>query len=318
MTIINIPLTLASTAPTSMIPEVSAHYARRDIRTANQKIDRATWISMIISIPAAVGLAVLAGPVVQLLFPGTNGEGSLLLILGAITIILNGNSNISNGVLQGIGKPKIPMIHAAIALVADVHGHAVSLYFTDLGIYTIVIAMIVYAVVMCLLNEAAMRKYMRHVNPWRTAYLNPLLASVPMALVAGGVYYGLNFLLPEGRIFLTVGSMLAIGLGGIVYLFAYLFISRPDEEVAGGSSGGNVTLARIRRKISDKNMFQFQKIFFLFQTSGIAGKAAIGNQELYGREREQKFCYAPQHRPQPERTCGASPFCKASLQAISP
>ena len=84
------------------------------------KTDRATWISMLISIPAAVGLAVLSGPITRLIFPGTNGVGGQLLILGGITIILNGNSNITNGVLQGIGKPKLPMIHAAIALVADV------------------------------------------------------------------------------------------------------------------------------------------------------------------------------------------------------
>lgn len=32
--------------------------------------------------------------------PGTNGVGGQLLILGGITIILNGNSNITNGVLQ--------------------------------------------------------------------------------------------------------------------------------------------------------------------------------------------------------------------------
>ena len=120
MTLINIPLTLASTAPTSMIPEVSAHYAMHDIEGANMKTDRATWISMLISIPAAVGLAVLSGPITRLIFPGTNGVGGQLLILGGITIILNGNSNITNGVLQGIGKPKLPMIHAAIALVADV------------------------------------------------------------------------------------------------------------------------------------------------------------------------------------------------------
>ena len=69
------------------------------------KTDRATWISMLISIPAAVGLAVLSGPITRLIFPGTNGVGGQLLILGGITIILNGNSNISNGVLQGIGKP---------------------------------------------------------------------------------------------------------------------------------------------------------------------------------------------------------------------
>lgn len=248
MTIINIPLTLASTAPTSMIPEVSAHYARKDIRTANEKIDRATWISMFISIPAAVGLAVLAGPVVRILFPGTNGEGALLLVLGAITVILNGNSNISNGVLQGIGKPRIPMIHAAIALVVDVIAMFALLFFTDLGIYTIVIAMIIYAVVMCLLNEISMRKYMRHVNPWRSAYLNPLMASVPMALVAGGVYYGLNAVLPKGRLILGVELMLAIGLAGIVYLFAYLMISRPDEEELAMLPGGRI-LARLAGRL---------------------------------------------------------------------
>ena len=153
MTLINIPLTLASTAPTSMIPEVSAHYAMHDIEGANMKTDRATWISMLISIPAAVGLAVLSGPITRLIFPGTNGVGGQLLILGGITIILNGNSNITNGVLQGIGKPKLPMIHAAIALVADVIAMALLLVFTNLGVYTIVIALIVYAVVMCRLND---------------------------------------------------------------------------------------------------------------------------------------------------------------------
>lgn len=164
MTLINIPLTLASTAPTSMIPEVSAQYAKHDIDSARDKIDRATWISMFISIPCAVGLAVLAGPITRLLFPRTEGAAAQLMMLGVITIILNGNSNISNGVLQGIGKPNIPMINAAIALVVDVIAMAILLLVTDLGVYSIVIAMIIYAVVMCLLNERAMKKYMEYKN----------------------------------------------------------------------------------------------------------------------------------------------------------
>ena len=36
---------------------------------------------MLISIPAAVGLAVLSGPITRLIFPGTNGVGGQLLIL---------------------------------------------------------------------------------------------------------------------------------------------------------------------------------------------------------------------------------------------
>ena len=245
MTIINIPLTLASTAPTSMIPEVSAHYAENDIPMANSKIDRATWLSMFISIPAAIGLAVLSGPVVRLLFPVTNGVGGWLLVLGAITIILNGNSNISNGVLQGIGKPRLPMIHAAIALVVDIISMAVLLYLTDLGVYSIVISMVIYAVVMCLLNERSMKKYMGYKNPWRNAYLYPLLASVPMALVAGGVYYGLYTLIHSNFISLCVAIVLAVA----VYLIAYLKFSKPSEEELRMIPGGSY-LVRIVRKIN--------------------------------------------------------------------
>lgn len=245
MTLINIPLTLASTSPTSMIPEVSAHYAMHDRKGANEKIDRATWISMIISIPAAVGLAVLSGPVTRLIFGETNGVAAKLLIIGGITIILNGNSNISNGVLQGIGKPNIPMIHAAIALGADVIVMALLLLLTDLGVYAIVLSMVVYAVVMCLLNERAMKKYMRHKNPWKKAYLYPLVASIPMGLVAGGVYYGLYLLVPSNFLCLCVSVVLAV----IVYFGVYLFVSRPSKEELFMMPGGSI-LYRVAGKMN--------------------------------------------------------------------
>lgn len=245
MTLINIPLTLASTAPTSMIPEVSAHYAMRDRKGANEKIDRATWISMIISIPAAVGLAVLSGPVTRLIFGETNGVAAQLLIIGGITIILNGNSNISNGVLQGIGKPNIPMIHAAIALGADVIVMALLLLLTDLGVYAIVLSMVVYAVVMCLLNERAMKKYMKHKNPWKKAYLYPLIASIPMGLVAGGVYYGLYFLVPSNLLCLCISVVLAV----IVYFVVYLLVSKPSKEELTMLPGGRI-LYRVAGKLN--------------------------------------------------------------------
>ncbi len=251
MTLINIPLTLASTAPMSMIPEVSAHYARRDMAMAHEKIDRATWISMLISIPAAVGLAVLSGPITRLIFPVTNGVGAQLLILGAVTIILNGNSNISNGVLQGIGKPNIPMINAAIALVVDVIAMLVLLFFTDLGIYAVVIAMIIYAVVMCLLNEIAMKKYVRYRNKWHI-YLHPLLAAVPMAAVAGGVYYGLYALLAKTALHAQLVNVLCLGvavvLAAAVYFVVYLMVADLSDEEIAMIPGGRI-LKRLARRL---------------------------------------------------------------------
>ena len=68
MTLINIPLTLASTAPTSMIPEVSALYATGDIEATRECIDQTVQLSMVVSAPCAMGLAVLAQPIVFLLY----------------------------------------------------------------------------------------------------------------------------------------------------------------------------------------------------------------------------------------------------------
>ena len=245
-TLINIPLTLASTAPTSMLPEVSAHYAKGDIDLACTKIDRATWISMIISIPSAIGLAVLSQPVTKLIFRGSNGVAGNLLILGAVTVILNGNSNITNGVLQAIGKPNLPMIHAAISLAADMVAMVLLLSFTDLGIYSIVIAMIVYAVVMCVLNEFSVRKYLGYRNPWMKAYIIPLAASIPMAAIAGGVYYGVHMLVRSNVISLGISVLLAV----IVYFGVYILISKPTDSELRLIPGGNYLVkiaSRFRR-----------------------------------------------------------------------
>ena len=220
LTIINIPLTLAGAAPTSMIPEVSALYAQHRRKAARRKIDEATQLSMFISIPAAVGLAVLAYPITRLLFPNTNGTAGTLLLIGAVTIIFNTNSNVSNGVLQGIGKANLPMWNAAIALVINVGLLVALLQLTSLGIYAVLVATIVYSIVICILNDISMKKYIHYKNPWGTVYLCPLLASIPMGVAAGAIYYLLELVTGSN----LIGLLFAIAIGGMIYLSFYTTI----------------------------------------------------------------------------------------------
>ena len=137
------------------------------------------------------------------------------------------------------------MIHAAIALAADVVTIILLLNFTNLGIYAVVISMIVYAVVMCFLNDRSMKKYMRYKTPWMKAYITPFLASVPMAAVAAGVYYGLYALIHSNFISLGVAVLLAV----IVYFAAYLLISKPGEEELRMIPGGGL-LVKVTRKFT--------------------------------------------------------------------
>ena len=244
MSIINIPLTLSSAAPTSMIPEVSALYATGDIDETRRRVDQTVQLSMFISIPCAVGLAVLAQPIVSLLFGGTNGVAGKLLMLGSFTILLNGMSNISNGVLQGIGKPKIPMITAAVALVVDVIVVVALLMFTDLGIYALLVAMIVYAIVVCVMNDFFMKKYLGYKNPWKAAYVSPLIASAVMGVVAAGVYYGFHAILPSNIICLGVSIILAAA----AYFLVYILVDKTASERLSRMPGG-AYLVRIAQRI---------------------------------------------------------------------
>ena len=244
MTIINIPLTLSSTAPTSMIPEVSALYATGDIEATRECIDQTVQLSMVVSAPCAMGLAVLAQPIVFLLYGNSTGLAANLLILGSFSILLNGMSNISNGVLQAIGQQRIPVITAAIALVVDIVVVIVLLFTTNLGVYALLIAMVIYSVVVCVLNDRAMKKYLQYKNPWKEGYLYPVLASVPMGIVAGCICYGLNIFVKSNFICLIV----SIPVAAIVYLFAYLVISKPSESQLRRIPGGSY-LIRIAEKL---------------------------------------------------------------------
>lgn len=244
MTLINIPLTLASTAPTSMMPEVSAQYAIGDLEETKRKIDQATWIAMLISIPASVGLAVLAQPVTRLIFPSTEGVAGQLMVIGVITVILNSTSNISNGVLQAIGKANIPMINAAISLGVDIVFLALVLVFTNMGIYAVVLAMVVYALVMCVLNDRALKKYLGYKNPWRSAYFVPILASIPMGIVAVAVYKLVYAVIGSNFISLIPSIVLAI----VVYFVGYLVVAKPKKEDLAALPGGT-RLAQVAQKL---------------------------------------------------------------------
>ena len=93
--------------------------------------------------------------------------------------------------------------------------------------------MIIYAVVMRLLNEIAMKKYVRYRNKWHI-YLHPLLAAVPMAAVAGGVYYGLYALLAKTALHAQLVNVLCLGVAAVlaaaVYFVVYLMVADLSDE----------------------------------------------------------------------------------------
>ena len=214
MVMINIPIALANAVSTAVLPSISSSFAMRDFRETRHKMDEAIQMTMFLCIPAAV----LAFPIMHLLFPNTGDTAGYLLIAGAVSVVFYSLSTITNGVLQGIGKPAVPVEHAAISLVINVAVLAVLAKFTPLHIYSVLIATIAYSLSMCVLNGRAVAGLLRYRMRVRKIFLVPVIASAVMGVVAYVMYYGLSTLVESNALCLGAAILGAIATYGVLYL----------------------------------------------------------------------------------------------------
>ena len=235
MVMINIPIALANAASTAVLPSVSGNFAVGDVEGARHKINEAIQMTMFLCIPAAVGMCVLADPIMHLLFPSTTALAGKLLMAGAVSVIFYSLSTITNGVLQGIGKPSLPVRHAALSLVINVAVLAVLTKFTPLGIYSVMIATIAYSLAMCILNGRSVTKHLDYHMDISNMFLRPLAAAVLMGGAAVVVYYGLHRLISSNVICLLPAILVAV----VVYGLGYLYIAHPSKELLRRFPGGS-------------------------------------------------------------------------------
>lgn len=247
LTISKIPIAFASAMAAAMIPTVAQLIAARNVEGAKDKIGVAVKTTMIISIPCAVGLFVLARPVTCLLFPAnTQASEDLatgLLMALAISIIFYALSTLNSQILQGLGKMNVPIVNAAIALGVQTVVVVALLFFTKLDLYSVVIANIIYSGIMCALNQLAVRKAIGYRQEIMRTFVIPLLASAFMGAVAWAVYEGLLLMTKSPRI----AVIPAILIGAAAY-FALLILFRgvTEEELRGFPKGH--LLVRLAKK----------------------------------------------------------------------
>mgnify|MGYP003293135158 FL=1 len=194
MQIINIPVAIASSMSAAIIPTIARTYEMHARQETNMQIAKAIKVTMLISIPSAVGLFVLAKPVVLLLYPqkATVDIVAALIRTMSVAVVFYGLSTLTNAVLQGTGKVNKPVLHALCALVVQTLVLVPLLLYTDLDLYALCIATVVYALLMCVLNGISIRKHLKYEQEMFKTFVLPAIAAFWMGVVTAGVYFGLD------------------------------------------------------------------------------------------------------------------------------
>lgn len=216
----NIPIAIASAMSAAMIPSISGKFATGDMKGTRAKVHTAILTTMLIAIPAAVGIGVLANPVVSFLFPGQTSldlAASLLRAL-SVTVVFYSLSTLTNAVLQGIGKVNVPVINAFVALIVQTVVLVPCLWYTDLNLYSLAIVAIVYSLLMCILNGISVKKHLGYKQDIKKVFLLPAAASVVMGVAAYGVYTGLYAVIKNNVIALLPAIVVGAAVYGILIL----------------------------------------------------------------------------------------------------
>lgn len=256
MQIINIPVAIASSMSAAIIPTIARTYEVHAREETNYKIAQAIKVTMLISIPCAVGLFVLAKPVVLLLYPqkATVDMVAALIRTMSAAVIFYALSTLTNAVLQGTGKVNKPVTHALFALIIQTVVLVPLLLYTNLDLYALCLATVLYSFLMCLMNGYAIRKHLNYNQEFFRTFGLPFFAALWMGAVIAGVYYGLSKVMELAEV--TSSELLqniiclvpSLIVAGIVY-FAFVIKSGAIRKNELKSMPKGHLLLRIAQKL---------------------------------------------------------------------
>ena len=241
--IINIPLGITSSIGIALIPTITKVLTLGRYQEARNKIDSVLKLTNVLSIPCFVGLAVLAEPIMKLLFVVKNDVPANLLMLGGVTVVLYSFSTVTIAVLQGIGKMKTPVINAAISLGIHIIFVFILLQFADMNIYALVYGNIVFSFAMCGLNLVALYRYIGYRQEILHSFVLPGAASAIMGAIVYFIYKGSYFLIHSN----LVSVMISVVAGVAAYGIALILMGGISEEEMYSLPKGSV-LVRLCRK----------------------------------------------------------------------
>ena len=242
--LVNVPIAIASSLSASSVPSLATAFAEKDIPEVKRKVANSIRFIMVIAIPCAVGMGVLASPILQLLFHDGRELPARMMQIGAVSIVFYSLSTLSNGILQGINRMNVPVRNAVFTLILHIGVLAFLMYEMDLNIYAVVWANTFFSLLMCVFNGLSIRKYLKYRQEIIRTFLVPGVSAGIMGIVVYGIYFVIMKTIKSN----AVSVIVSIVTGACVYfLFLLLLRGLKENELSSFPMGNK--LVRIAKKL---------------------------------------------------------------------
>ena len=225
VTLTTLPVSISTALATAVLPSIASSMIQKDIKTVRKKIDVSLRLTMIISIPAAIGMGVLADEILLLLFPNYS-DGGLLLKWGALSIIFLALCQIITGILQGIGKVATPAKNAFIGSIIKIPINYFLISIPSINVIGAIISTTVCYLIASLLNFITLRKVTKIRPDYNGIFFKPTIASIVMGVFC---YFSYKFIFYFSKSN-AISTLVSIFIAIIVYLVSLAVIGGFKRE----------------------------------------------------------------------------------------
>ena len=231
-TIFNMPCAFMTPIATSVLPAITSHLTLGNHKMVRSTEESAARVTSLVAVPCAVGLSVLARPIMALL-GGYTGERlelatQLLCILGVV-VFMNAVVTYTNVVLQSHGKAHIPVIHMLLFGTLKLAAVYVLVGNPAVGILGAPFGAILSYICIGGMNLISIHRIVPEKPRLLLNLLKPVVPAAVMGLAVFGSYKGLIALLGAGcsRVLLC-GAPIAVGV--VVYVVAVILCKTITAE----------------------------------------------------------------------------------------
>lgn len=213
VTITTLPVSISTALATAVLPSIASSVIKNEFEILKSKISTTLRLTMIISIPAAIGIGVLSDEILALLFPN-HTDGGVLLMWGSFSIIFLALCQIVTGILQGIGKMQVPAKNALIGSIIKIPINYFLIAIPFINVLGAIISTTVCYIVASILNLNALKKATNVIPDYKSIFFKPTIASIIMGIIC---YFSNKFLY-----ILTNSNNFSTILSVIISIFVYL------------------------------------------------------------------------------------------------
>lgn len=230
MPLIAMPMIFTTAIGMSLVPAISEAFALKKYDEARKNAKMAFKITMLLVLPCSFGLASLSVPISMLLFPKQPPMvvGLLLFVMAPACVFL-GLLYTFNGILQGVGKPYVPVYALLSGIVAKIVISYVCTAIPSINILGSAFGTIMSYIIAAIIEYTYIKRFLKIEFDLMDYFVKPLITVIVMFVAAKYSYVGFNLILGE-----KLSTLLAIIVGGIVYIVVLLGIGgiTKDEILA--------------------------------------------------------------------------------------